>query len=78
MSNYLEMQLFDWSEWDEVGESVLVFGNVSLNVQVGEHPAGTKFKCAVFDMKESLLILQAENGEEFTYPLLLSVGERIR
>lgn len=86
----LENQLFKWKEWDGDHEC-MVYYNPVLKVQIGKHPAGTKFDSAsiLFDKG----VLQLENyGPEIVeghvrrreaiytaeYKLNLTVGEVIK
>jgi hypothetical protein len=73
----LEHQLFTWEGWDEMQVGDLQFHDVTLTVQVGEHPAGTKFPAAFLVGSQSMLILMNEQDEEFAYDLKLSVGEKL-
>lgn len=67
--NTLESQLFDWTDWDELGTGVLQFTDIILNRDIGLFKKGAKFECAIFDMQESTLTLVAEDNTEFTYTL---------
>lgn len=41
----METELFDWEDWDG-DHDCMIFYNVTLKVQIGEFPPGTKFNRA--------------------------------
>lgn len=53
----LETQLFSWSGWDGDHECMIYYDPI-LKVQIGKHPAGTKFDNAVILFDKSVLQLQ--------------------
>lgn len=79
MSNYLEGQIFDWSDgWDELDTAVLLFYTVVLRVPVGKFEAGTKFASAIMDCQKSMLVLIEKDETEHKFRLNLTVGEEIK
>lgn len=67
----LEEQLFDWETWDRGANRDMVFGEVTLKVQIGSFPIGTKFDSAYFALETSELVLNGEDGQEYTFQLKL-------
>lgn len=72
-----EHQLFTWEGWDQLDTADLQFYDVTLTVQVGDHPAGTKFPVAFVLASQSMVVLMDDKDEEFAYELKLSVGDRL-
>lgn len=81
----IETQLFSWDGWDGEMES-MVFYKPILKVQIGKHPAGTKFDSATVMWVNGILQLQnfGPEKEGFSEPvytaqynLKLLVGETI-
>lgn len=70
-------QLFTWEDWGSDGPMDMQFSNVTLNVQVGDFPAGTKFPFALILGSVSLLVLIDENHEEHGFDLKVAVGEKV-
>ena len=73
----IENQLFDWETWDANSPGDLQFGDVTLKVQIGEFPAGTKFQSAFWIGTNSLLVLMDDKDQEHLYDLKVSVGEKV-
>jgi hypothetical protein len=73
----MEHQLFTWDGWDVMQTGDFQFYDVTLLVQIGEHPVGTKFPAAFLIGTQSMVVLMNDKDEEFAYPIQLSVGERL-
>lgn len=73
----LDGQLFEWEEWNDEGPMSMQFANVTLKVQVGDFPVGTKFPFAFILGERSLLVLIDEQQEEHGFQLNLTVGEKV-
>lgn len=73
----LEMQLFSWESWDDEGPMAIQVYNVTLKVQIGEFPVGTKFPTAFVMGETSTLALYDEDGTEHAFALNMSAGEKL-
>ena len=72
-----DSQLFSWSEWAQEGPLSMQFVDVTLKVQVGDYPVGTKFPFAFLLGEISLLVLVDDQQKEHAFRLGLSVGEKV-
>lgn len=77
MNQSIENQLLDWEDVDDCGLMRLSFQNVTLKVQIGKFPAGTKFSSAFFDGERSVLQLYNSDEEYFEFDLKISAVERV-
>lgn len=74
----LEQQLFTWEQWNEGADTAdTVFYNVTLTVQVGDFPVGTKFQNAYFAGSGSFVVFLDEQKQEHVYELNVSVGRKL-
>jgi hypothetical protein len=73
----LDNQIFTWEDWDSEGPLSMQFSKVTLKVQVGDYPVGTKFPHAFLLGESSVLVLVDDQDEEHGFRLNLSVGERV-
>jgi hypothetical protein len=83
----LEMQLFDWEDWDGDQECI-VFSPITLKVPIGKFPAGTKFDSATILYTKAILQLTNFEKEEkdgccpvsyyAEYNLNLTIGDTIK
>ena len=58
----MEKQLFDWISWDEL-DTVEMFYEVTLKIDIGEYKAGTAFDYAAVDYEKGLLEFY-DDGDE--------------
>ena len=73
----IEDQLFEYESWDYAGPTgELEFGNITLKVDVGDHPAGTKFAGA-FLSPAGILGLRNDDGPGEAYYLNVSIGSKV-
>jgi len=73
----LDGQLFEWKDWYEEGPLSMQFVDVTLKVQVGDFPAGTRLPAAFIMGEQSLLVLIDDEHEEHGFRLNVSVGEKV-
>ena len=71
----VENQIFDWDQWDDMGEGNRMFYNIVLIQLLGNFQAGTAFKQAYWCDTNSYLVLTNEN-EEFVFRLRIT-AERV-
>ncbi len=74
----LDGQVFESEAWHPMQGLNAQFKDVTLKVQVGDFPAGTKFPYAVLIGDSSILVLVDEKKEEHGFRLSVSVGERVK
>lgn len=73
----LDEQLFSAEAWRPDGGLNAQFKDVTLKVQVGDFPVGSKFPFAVLVGDASVLVLVDENKEEHGFRLTVSAGEKV-
>lgn len=73
----LDEQVFAAEAWHPMGGLNAQFKDVTLNVQVGDFAAGTKFPYAVLVGDSSILVLVDEQKQEHGFRLNVSVGEKV-
>lgn len=73
----METQIFDWEEWDGDSEC-MIFYNCTMKVDIGGYASiGDKFDCIQIDNVKGVMSIQNGGESEFSFKLVLSVGERI-
>lgn len=73
----LDEQLFTAGAWRPSGGLTAEFKDVTLKVQVGDFPAGSKFPFAALVGDASVLVLVDEDKKEHGFRLGVSVGEKV-
>jgi hypothetical protein len=73
----LDQQLFTSEQWRPDQGLNAQYKDVTLKVQVGDFPAGSKFPFAVLIGDASVLVLVDDKQEEHGFRLGLSVGEKV-
>lgn len=71
----LECQLFDWEQWEELGNHGYLFYKCILKVPVGSYEVGSQIDSIALLNETSELAFYNEKGEQFEiYNLKLSIA----
>ena len=74
--NTIESKLFHWQDWDAVEAFSAYFMDCTLKVPIGNHKAGEEFATIYIDGENSTITLENINGDQETYELSYSVGNK--
>lgn len=75
----METELFDWVDWDVVGENAIQYRDVTLVTRIGDFQIDEKFDYATIDIGNERLILSRDQlyKETFTFRLHFRVGKKL-